>query len=554
MRKRFGIALFAFGAALILGGAGHALAQPANCGDVNGDGQITTGDLSALQAGTISPACSATNCADVNGVGGVESGDQVILSRFLAGGGTMVEPGRSRGEQNLLFKLCTAAPAAVACNSAGTALTGRFTSNLTIPGPGDGCSEFFIKGKITIANNSTLTIRPGALVKAIKNPADPAMILITRGAHLNANGATNPIILTSAENPGTRAPGDWGGVIINGFAPENFVGEGSSEGLPPRADSAYGGDNPNAFTAVLRFVRIEFSGVVIGEANELNILTQNAMGRLSQLDHVQTNRGLDDCFEWFGGNVRGKFLVATACGDDGLDWQIGYQGAGDPAPPQPAIQFALVTHDSASVGSDPDAHGIEADNSEFGAALQPRSAPWLCNITAVGTRDTGGPQTDTGDGARLRRGTAGRLENSILENWRSNGLDIRDGSPIDIAPDVLLFNDGATPCTGSGECADATVTVASSLVGPLQYAGNVAGYCNASGVLADNRYFATPGVIGTGSADDCAAADPFFDSAPYPGAFDGTTNWLTSIKPCCPSGNPYATFSGQRCWVSFDKN
>jgi len=306
---------------------------------------------------------------------------------------------------------------------------------------------------------------------------------------------------------------------------------------------------------VLRFVRIEFSGVVIGEANELNILTQNALGRLSQLDHVQTNRGLDDCFEWFGGNVRGKFLVASACGDDGLDWQIGYQGQPDPAAPQAAIQFALVTHDSASVGSDLDAHGIEADNSEFGSALQPRSAPWLCNITAVGTRDTGGPQTDTGDGARLRRGTAGRLENSILENWRSNGLDIRDGSPIDIAPDVLLFNDGATPCTGNAtECGQATVTGASSLVGPLSYPGHVAGYCNASGVLADNRYFPTAAVITAGSADDCAAGDPFFDSAPYPGAFDGTTNWLTSIKPCCPAGDPYAVISGQRCWVSFDTN
>jgi hypothetical protein len=55
MRKRFGTALLAMGAALILGGASHALAQPANCGDVNGDGQITTGDLSGASGGYDQP-------------------------------------------------------------------------------------------------------------------------------------------------------------------------------------------------------------------------------------------------------------------------------------------------------------------------------------------------------------------------------------------------------------------------------------------------------------------------------------------------------------------
>jgi hypothetical protein len=206
---------------------------------------------------------------------------------------------------------------------------------------------------------------------------------------------------------------------------------------------------------VLRFVRIEFSGVVIGEANELNILTQNSLGRLSQLDHVQTNRGLDDCFEWFGGNVRGKFLVATACGDDGLDWQIGYQGQPDPAAPQAAIQFALVTHDSASVASTRRARH-RGDNSEFGAALQPRSAPWLCNITAVGTRDTGGPQTTP---ATARVSAAAR---PAVSRTRSSRTGARTASTSatrarSTSRRRAPFNDGATPCTGSAtECADAT--------------------------------------------------------------------------------------------------
>ena len=133
----------------------------------------------------------------------------------------------------------------------------------------------------------------------------------------------------------------------------------------------------------------------------------------------------------------------------------------------------------------------------------------------------------------------------------NNGLDIRDGSPIDIAPTVSIFDSGAPACTGSGECADATVAGASLLVGPETYPGDVPGYCNGAGQLIDNRYLLA---AATPAADDCAVADPFFDSAPYPGAFNTTGNWLTQDKPCCPSGNPFAIIAGQRCWISFDVN
>jgi hypothetical protein len=549
--------LLAVGAAVIVGGAPNAFAQPANCGDVNNDGLITSADLSALAAGTISSQCATTNCADVNATGSVELGDQVVLSRFLAGGGTKAEPGRSQGEQNLLYKLCTGQGTPIACASTpGTALTGRFTSNVTIPGRALGCSDFYIKGRVTMANNSTLTILPGVVIHGIKNPADPAFFLITRGAHIKADGSTDPIILTSDQAPGSRGSSDWGGIIINGFGPENFVGAPSSEGLPPGGDAEYGGNNPNAFTSFMRFVRVEFAGVIVGEANELNVITQNALGRLSVMENLQAHHGADDCFEWFGGNVREKFLVATACGDDGLDWQIGYQGQPDPATtPLAAVQFALVADDGVSVGSDPDAHGIEADNSEFGFDLQPRCAPYFCNITAIGTAATGGP-ANTGDGARFRRGTAGRLENSILENWASNGIDFRDASTrTDIAPIVNTFNNAGGACVVSGgavgDCGDVTTTGASSVAGPLTYPADAPVMCSAAGTLLDTRYMPAAAIA---APDDCHSFDSFFSAAPYVGAFGAPFgNWL-GAKPCCPPGNPFAIIGGQRCWLSFDRN
>jgi hypothetical protein len=557
MGMRFRNALLAVSAALLMGGAGSAFAQPANCGDVNNDGQITGADTSALQAGTISTQCAATNCADVNASGAVELGDQVVLSRFLAGGGTKAEPGRSQGEQNLLYKLCTGQGTPVGCNTPATALTGRQTSNLTIPGRGQGCTDFYIKGRVTMANNSTLTVLPGVVVHAIKNPADPAMILITRGAHIKADGSTDPIIFTSDQAPGSRASADWGGIIINGFAPENIVGEGSSEGLPPGGDSAYGGNNENAFTSFMRFVRVEFSGIIIGEANETNVFTQNALGRLSVMENLQAHHGADDCFEWFGGNVRSKFLVASACGDDALDWQIGYQGQADPATtPLAAVQFALVTQDGASVGSDPDAHGIEADNSEFGFDLQKRSAPYFCNITAVGSQATGGP-ANTGDGARLpprHRRPHRELHLRELAEQRHR------------LPRYAEHPDRRRPHGQSlqrqrdavhGQRHGVRRRHRDRLVVPRRTAHLSHGRHRHVRPLGQPGGRALRARRPIAAADDCRTADPsFFSSAPYVGAFGAPFgNWL-GAKKCCPPGQPFANNGpgGTRCWLSFDRN
>src|SRR5262249_5016186 len=109
MRKGLTRTLLVFGAALIVGGARQAAAQQANCGDINGSGSVTIADLSALRAGSISPACTATNCFDVNASGGgaPDPGDDVVLDRFILGG--------ADGQQNLLFNLCTGAPAPLPC-------------------------------------------------------------------------------------------------------------------------------------------------------------------------------------------------------------------------------------------------------------------------------------------------------------------------------------------------------------------------------------------------------------------------------------------------------
>src|SRR5262249_24306712 len=131
----------------------------------------------------------------------------------------------------------------------------------------------------------------------------------------------------SAEAPGARSQGDWGGLTINGNSQCNLPpGQCNSEGFTPGPDTAWGGNNPADLSAFLRYVRIAFSGIELSTDNELNVLTMNGMGRLITLDHLQTNRGFDDGFEWFGGTAQARFLLSSANGDDNFDFQIGYAG------------------------------------------------------------------------------------------------------------------------------------------------------------------------------------------------------------------------------------
>ena len=69
----------------------------------------------------------------------------------------------------------------------------------------------------------TLTIRPGVQVRAFGD----GVLLVTRGSKLNAAGSpVSPITFSSVQDDDLFGEGEWGGVIIQGFAPQ--YGQGGS--------------------------------------------------------------------------------------------------------------------------------------------------------------------------------------------------------------------------------------------------------------------------------------------------------------------------------------
>ena len=261
---------------------------------------------------------------------------------------------------------------------------------------------------IVVTGNATLTIEPGVTVQGDNGSA----LVISRGATLNAAGtAASPIIFTSSKAEGSRAAGDWGGLVLLGSASINLAGgEGNIEGMPAGPASLYGGTDDASSCGTLTYVRIEFAGYVFGTDNELNGLTVGGCGSATELDFIQSHLGKDDGVEFFGGTASINHLLVTQAADDSLDFDQGWRGN---------VQF-LAIQQSASVGD----KAIEGDNLKDVVDSTPRSRPTIFNATIVGS----GANAEQG-GLHIRRGAGLVLKNSLITGFQAGAIDL-DGATV----------------------------------------------------------------------------------------------------------------------------
>jgi hypothetical protein len=312
------------------------------------------------------------------------------------------------------------------------------TTNITANTTWTTGKTYKLTGLIYVTNNATLTIQAGVVVKGVYTSTGTALV-ITKGAKLNAIGtATSPIVFTSAKAVGQRAAGDWGGVILLGKASFNLNnGINNIEGITASVNTEYGGgltpdDNDNSGT--MKYCRIEFPGFVFSPNNEINGLTFGAVGRGTTIDYVQVSFSGDDSFEWFGGTVNNKHIVAYRGLDDDFDTDNGYSGVS---------QFCLGVRDP-QISDNPaisTSEGFESDNNAGGTLVSPYTACIFSNCTLIGpkyrvTLPNGG--TLAGGykrAARLRRASKQKIYNSIF-------LDFKEGLHVDgAAAETNALND-----------------------------------------------------------------------------------------------------------------
>jgi len=271
-------------------------------------------------------------------------------------------------------------------------------------------NTYILKGYVFLTSGK-LTIQPGTVIKGENGSA----LTITKDATLDAQGtAASPIVFTSNKTPAT--PGDWGGLVMLGKAPINVVGGTNAvEGFPTSFGDKiiYGGTNAAHDCGKLKYARIEYAGFLLSPDNELNGLTVGGCGSATLIDFVQVHLGQDDGVEMFGGNANLSHLVISQPDDDGLDWDRGWTGK---------VQF-LVIQQKTGRGD----KGIEADNNNNDNELLPRSAPEIWNMTMIGGN---GAAADPQGGVHLRRGTAGKITNSVVMGFTKFAVDVDGTSSV----------------------------------------------------------------------------------------------------------------------------
>ncbi len=263
----------------------------------------------------------------------------------------------------------------------------------------------------------TLTIEPGTLI--IGDKESKGTLIVQRGSKIFAEGTKeNPIVMTSEAPIGQRLPGDWGGLVMCGRVKNN-------QGPNIELEGGYGGyhggtaelDDVNESSGIVRYVRIEYAGIPINPNEEVNTLTMGSVGKGTIIEYVQASYGLDDAFEWFGGSVNGKYLIAYRGLDDDFDVDFGYQGY---------VQFGLGIRDIN--GADQSgSNGFEVDNNGQGTDAAPFTAGRFANMTIIGPKKTRESAINTNfqHAAQLRRNSMLRIYNSFLTGY-PDGIYIDD--------------------------------------------------------------------------------------------------------------------------------
>jgi hypothetical protein len=264
--------------------------------------------------------------------------------------------------------------------------------------------EETVKG--TITKKTVLTIEAGTLI--IGERASKGTLIVQRGSQIIANGtATNPIVMTSERAVGEREAGDWGGLVICGQAPNNLA-EADRE-LEGGYGAFHGGTDAADNSGSLKYVRVEFAGIPINPNQEVNSFTFGSIGSATVVDYLQASFGLDDSFEWFGGNVNCKHLIAYKGQDDDFDVDNGFSGY---------VQYGVGVRGT-NISDISGSNGFECDNNAQGTALAPFTSAVFANMSIIGAKNVAetsiSPQFQ--HAAQLRRNCKLKIYNTAMTGY-----------------------------------------------------------------------------------------------------------------------------------------
>ncbi len=395
-------------------------------------------------------------------------------------------------------------------------------------------TTYTMTGLVYVNDGVTLTIEAGTVILGDK--ASKAALVIQKGGKLMANGtASMPIVFTSSAPVTYRNAGDWGGIILCGKAIVNQgtlnVIEGPTDFSTLTGKGVYGGTDDADNSGTLTFVRVEFAGISYAANKEINSFSFGGIGSGTTLNNLQASYGGDDSFEWFGGSVNAKFLVAYKGWDDDFDTDYGYHGK---------VQFGYVVRDPA-LADQSGSNGFESDNDFPGSALTPLTSAQFSNVSMLGplvfSTSISGNYKVCG---HIRRNSAQVVANSVLCGFNNTiNFDKANGT-LKVKNNYFAANTSQNPglfTAGNGN--DTTgffannYRVLSTTLFESVADVSTAGFLKVGSVaLSGADYTATTGIT-----------DPFFTQVNYIGAFgtapDAAWGWTSGWLNFDPQNTDY---------------
>ena len=216
----------------------------------------------------------------------------------------------------------------------------------------------------------------------------------------------------------------------------------------------------------------------------------------------------DDSFEWFGGTVNAKHLIAYKGWDDEFDTDYGFQGK---------LQFLLGVRDPKHADTSK-SNGFESDNDADGSNNTPLTTPVFSNVTLIGP---------------FYGESAGKTENDIFYVTEDAANGAKGGS-FQAAMGAVVKNVIFAGMWENFKDETSQNYFQTADLSNLTYASSndiIAKDGDYTSIVADK--------IDGADFSDTALNDAFFEKVSYKGAFDGKNDWAANWTNFDPNNTEY---------------
>lgn len=203
-------------------------------------------------------------------------------------------------------------------------------------------APYWISNYFKIPRGKVLKVLPGTWIYGLAagngSQSAGSNLVICRGGKMFAEGTVDsPIVFTAfgddVRSPNAMGPGAmelWGGILMIGQAGCSWDGPYTTEN-PIVGDTDFNFNLPSDTfphdcSGRFHYVSVRHGGGAATSFNDMDLWNAWGVGDSTIMDHCEVFSGEDDGFEFFGGTLSAKYLVASNMLEENFETYFGWRG------------------------------------------------------------------------------------------------------------------------------------------------------------------------------------------------------------------------------------